>query len=513
MIPADFIMVGAVITMSPGLPRAEAVAVRDGVIAAVGTACEVMALEGPGTRVFDCRNRAVVPGFIDAHCHILASAAARLSVDCSPEVVRSIPDIQARLRARASEVSRGVWIRATGYNEFYLPGKLHPTRHDLDVAAPSNPVRLVHRSGHACVLNSMAMSLLGIDASSEDPPGGVIDRDPATGEPTGRLFGAIDYWGGRFPRLGEDEIADGVNVFGKELLASGITSVVDATATNGYEEWRVLDGFCQSGYLKSRVSMMVSPKAMGDFCECGAALGAMGMVRIGGVKIVVDESSGDVFPAPADLEEMLMSAHAAGFQTAQHAVEGRPLEAAVGALAKVLTKMPRRDHRHRIEHCSLCPPRVRQSLKELGLVVVSQPVFVYQNGERYLQTVASRDISSLYPFGELLRDGVAVAAGSDSPTGAISPLVGIYAAVTRTAENGQTVSVGQAVEPEQALAMYTRDAAFATFSDGSLGVLAPGRRADMVVLSDDPLSCPKGHIKDTKVEMTLIDGRVVYESG
>ncbi len=513
MTPADLILVGAVITMSPGLPRAEAVAVRDGAIAAVGTASELLASKVPGTKVFDCGNRAVVPGFIDAHCHILSSAAARLSVDCSPQAVRSIPDIQARLRAKAIEVSRGVWIRATGYNEFYLPGKRHPTRHDLDVAAPSNPVRLMHRSGHACVLNSMAMSLLGIDASTEDPPGGVIERDPATGEPTGLLLGAMDYWGGRFPRLAEDEVACGVNAFGEELLASGITSVVDATATNGYEEWRVLDGFCRCGYLRSRVSMMVSPKAMGDFCECGAAVGAMGMVRIGGVKIVVDESSGDVLPAPVDLEEMLMSAHAAGFQTAQHAVEGRPLEAAVGALAKVLAKMPGRDHRHRIEHCSLCPPEVRQSLKDLGLVVVSQPAFVYQNGERYLQTVASRDISYLYPFGELLRDGVVVAASSDSPTGAISPLIGICAAVTRTAENGQTVGIGQAVEPEQALAMYTRYAAFATFSDGSLGILAPGRRADMVVLSDDPLSCPEGRIKDIRVEMTLIDGRVVYESG
>ncbi|MEW6143297.1 MAG: amidohydrolase [Chloroflexota bacterium] len=512
MTQADVILIGDVVTMSPGQPRAEAVAVKDGAIVAVGTACEVSALESPATRVIDCRRWTVVPGFIDAHCHILASAAARLSVDCSPRAVRSIADIQARIRNRKNELPDGAWIRAVGYNEFYLREKRHPNCHDLNQAVPTSPVRLIHRSGHACVLNSLAMSLIGIDASTEDPPGGIIERD-LTGEPTGLLLGAMDYWDRYLPRLGEGDVVQGVSIFGNELLAGGVTSVVDATATNSYDEWRVLDGFCRSGYLKSRVSMMVGPESMGDFCECGAAFGTMGMVRLAGVKIVVDETTGEVFPASDDLEGALMSAHMAGFQTVLHAVEGRPLEAAVNALTMILSKAPKVDHRHRIEHCSLCPPEIRRHLKELGLVVVSQPAFIYQNGERYLQTVASREIPCLYPFGALVGDGVVVAAGSDSPTGAVNPLIGICAAVTRKTENGEVVGAEQKLEPEMALALYTRDAAYATFGEGSFGTLTPGKRADMVVLSDDPLSCPHDALGNIRIEITLVDGRVVYEGG
>lgn len=511
MAPPDMIFLGTVLTMHPGRQPAGALAVKDGTIVAVGPASDVVALEGPGTRMIDCRDRAIIPGFIDAHCHILASAASRLSVDCAPGAVHSIADIQAKIKDRRDELPAGVWIRAVGYNEFYLDEKRHPNRHDLDRAVMSHPVRLIHRSGHACVLNSLAMSLIGLDVSTEDPPGGIIERDPVTGEPTGLLIGAMDYWDRRFPRLGEVEFAHGVSVFGKELLASGITSVVDATATNSYDDWRVLDDFCRSGNLKSRVSMMVSPRAMGDFCECGAAVGTMGMVRISGVKVVVDEVTGEVTPAIDELGPLLMSAHLAGYQIAVHAVEGRPLVAAVDAIARVLSKTPGQNHRHRIEHCSLCPPEVVRKLGRSGLLVVSQPAFIYQNGERYLETVVKCDISNLYPFRSLIEHGVVVAAGSDSPVGILSPLIGIYAAVTRRAEDGRTIGAGQAVKPEMALAMYTRDAAYATFSEVDSGVLAPGKRADIVVLSDDPLTCPHDAIKNVTVEMTMVGGRVVYQ--
>jgi len=240
-------------------------------------------------------------------------------------------------------------------------------------------------------------------------------------------------------------------------------------------------------------------------------VGTMGAVRLAGVKVMVDEAVGGVFPDFDQLEGVVMSAHVAGFQVALHAVEGRPLEAAVKVLASVLLKAPRFGHRHRIEHCSLCPPEVRRHLKGLGLVVVSQPGFIYQNGERYLHTVAKRAIPHLYPFGALFRDGIIVAASSDSPAGPTSPLTGISAAVTRKAGNGQIVGIEQVVEPEQALAMYTRNAAYVTFSDGTLGDLASGKLADLVVLSDDPLSCHKERIKDIRVEMTMVDGRIVYE--
>ncbi|MCX8126889.1 MAG: amidohydrolase family protein, partial [Dehalococcoidia bacterium] len=199
----DIIVLGSVVTMFPEQPMAEAIAVKDGMVSAIGSACEVLALGGVGTHIIDCRGHTVLPGFIDAHCHILASAAAQLSVDCSPGAVRSIADIQARLKDKKDHLPAGAWIRAVGYNEFYLKEGRHPDRYDLDQVVPSNPVRLIHRSGHVFVLNSLAMSLMGIDASTEDPPGGLIDRDPVTGEPNGIFIGAVDYWDRRLPPLDE----------------------------------------------------------------------------------------------------------------------------------------------------------------------------------------------------------------------------------------------------------------------------------------------------------------------
>ncbi|MCX8126530.1 MAG: amidohydrolase family protein, partial [Dehalococcoidia bacterium] len=307
------------------------------------------------------------------------------------------------------------------------------------------------------------------------------------------------------------ELARGMDIFGRMLVANGVTSVLDATVTNDYDDWRILDDFCRSGSLKSRVSMMVSLEAMADFCECGTAMSALGAVRIGGVKVVLDEVDAGLSMKLDALENVLVTAHLAGYQIAVHAVEGQPLASAVNLLAKVMSKVPGKGHRHRIEHCALCPPEVRRQIKELGLIVVSQPGFIYQNGERYLQTVARGDIPDLYPFRSLVKEGVVVAAGSDSPVGVLSPVVGMYAAVTRRAENGQVVGIEQAVGPEVAIAMYTRDAAYATFGEFSFGTIAPGKRADMVVLSDNPLSCSCDQIKNIKVEMTLVEGRVVYE--
>ena len=152
---------------------------------------------GRATRAIDCQGGTLVPGFHDAHCHILAAAASLLAVDCSPAAVSSIEDIKERIRERAADAPPDGWIRGVGYNEFYLSEKRHPTRWDLDAAVPDRPVRLTHRSGHAVALNSRAMALAAIGSDTPDPPNGVIERDGVTGEPTGLLLEMDRLPGGR----------------------------------------------------------------------------------------------------------------------------------------------------------------------------------------------------------------------------------------------------------------------------------------------------------------------------
>ena len=187
--PADLILQHAnIITLDQARPGASAVAVRDGRIAAVGTDGEVLPCRGPGTEVIDCRGRTVVPGFNDAHCHPIALAASYLAWTAGRWPCGASPTSRKPSAGRAGQTPNGRWIRANGYNEFYLADKRHPNRRDLDAASPGHPVKLSHRSGHACVLNSRAMELLGISAETEEPEGGMMERDLDTGEPNGLLF-------------------------------------------------------------------------------------------------------------------------------------------------------------------------------------------------------------------------------------------------------------------------------------------------------------------------------------
>ena len=191
---ADIILKNAsVITMDAGKPTAELVAVNGDKIVLVGSNNELESVTGAGTRVIDCRGKTVVPGFNDAHCHLFSLMMKLLSVDLSPASVRSIGDIKEAIRRRAQETPPGTWLSGTDFNEFYLTEKRYPTRRDIDEVAPDHPVVLSHRSLHACVLNSLALSLAGINRETPEPPGCIIERELDTGEPNGILYEMLGY--------------------------------------------------------------------------------------------------------------------------------------------------------------------------------------------------------------------------------------------------------------------------------------------------------------------------------
>ncbi len=215
-----------VITMDPVFPKAGAIAVKDGIITDVTGDVDAAALKKRETKSIDCKGRTVIPGLIDAHCHLAGYAENLISIDLSPQGgVSSLVDVQNKIRALCADCPPGTWMRGKGYNEFYLAEKRHPNRHDLDIAAPLHPVKLTHRSGHAHVLNSLALQLVGISVESGDPPGGLIDRDLETGEPTGILYGMGGYLAKKIPSLSDDEIRQGIKRANKNLLSLGITSI------------------------------------------------------------------------------------------------------------------------------------------------------------------------------------------------------------------------------------------------------------------------------------------------
>jgi len=510
---ADLILTNAnVITMDPGCPVAELVAIRGNKIWLVGDGDRLGEVRGAKSKVIDCGGKTVVPGFNDAHCHIFGFIRKLGGIDLSPPAVESIADIKAAIRQRAQNTPPGSWITATDYNEFYLVEKRHPNRRDLDEAAPEHPVVLYHRSLHACVLNSVALSLAGINRETPEPPGAIIERELDSGEPSGLLFEMVSYIRQKvLPPLSDEELAEGMALASRHYLSMGITSLQEASASNDYGRWQTLKRFKESGELASRVSVMFGFDALPQFQEAGLAFGSGDeQLRLDRVKIILTETKGRLQPPQEELSKQALSAHSAGFQLAIHCVEPGTVAAAISALEYIAGQSTIAG-RHRLEHVSECPPELLERLKNIKAMVVTQPPFIYYSGERYLATVPPERQRWLYRIKSFLDSGLVVAGSSDAPVVSDNPLVGIYAAVTRRAESGQEVLPEEAISARQALAMYTANAAYASFEEDIKGAIAPGKLADMAVLSADPLKSPPELIKDIRVEMTIIDGKVAWQ--
>jgi predicted amidohydrolase YtcJ len=464
-----------VLTMDPARPQAEAVAVKDGRIVAGGSASDAAnALDAAAERI-DCAGGDLVPGFIDAHCHLLGHAAGLLAIDCSE--AKSILEIQQLLRVHAASTPKGRWLRAFGYEETALVEKRHPNRQDLDAAAPEHPVRLLHASGHGTVLNTYALRIAGINASTEEPPGSAIGRDES-GEPDGVLFNMEHVLDGLLPQHSYEELADAVRAASTAILSNGITCVVDATYTNGRSEWDLFERFVREPALPFDVVLMEGIDHIGEFPESDTS----GPLRRGAVKVMLREIGPELSPNEDELADIVSRVNNAGRQVAVHAVGERAVTATVMAIDEALRRQQRGNHRHRIEHCSQLPASFEARIAAQGSVVVSQPLLVYERGDRYRELVGEEQHGSLYAFRTLRDAGVTVAASSDAPVTEPVPLASIIAAVERRTESSAAVAPGQSVSAEHALRWWTAGAAYASFLEHERGAIKPGLRADLVLL-------------------------------
>lgn len=472
-----------VVTIQPGHPHAERLVLAGG---------RVLALDGPvpaGARVVDCWGGVLLPGFVDPHIHLLAAAAALRSVDCSPRAVRSIADIQQAIAAAASTAPAGAWIRATGYDETALAEGRHPTRWDLDAAVPDRPVRLLHRSGHAAVLNSVALARAGITIATEEPPGGTIDRRAGDGEPTGLLLDMEASVERAVPPLPFAELVAGMTALSNALLRAGVTAVQDMTHRNDAARLALLGRVCRAaGFRPRRLPPATAPGVPGE----------------GPVKLMLHEAGGIDAEQRDSVIGATVAAHAAGRQVAIHAVTRESVRLALDAIDTALRDAPRPDHRHRIEHAAVCPPDLAERAAALGVLVVSNPAFLHEGGDRYLHSVPPAELPYLYDVGGLRRAGVAVAAASDAPVARPVPLIGVQAAVSRRSCIGERVP-GTPAPLADALAMVTRAAAFCAFAERRAGTIAAGLPADLVLLSGEP-----GAAVPPVVWWTLLGGEPAY---
>jgi predicted amidohydrolase YtcJ len=476
---ADLILVGKILTGEPTLPRAEAVAIMRGSIVAVGTLDQILELRGGDTEVLGDSGSALLPGFVDAHLHFLALARRVVEVDCSAEFARSIGELVARIRAAAAARPVGSWIRAFGYDEFFLQERRPPAVAELDAAAPTHPVRLLHRTGHAAVLNTAAFERIGLSPR------------PLIHEPARLLHR-------RIPSAGTLETARLAASASERLLGAGVTAFHDPTPAQDAEALDTLRRWVADGTIRQRVVAYGDPDHFHVREDRGRFLHA-------GVKIVVTEGS-----EADEVIERVAAAHAAGAQIALHAVEGGPLVVAVAALRR-LGKERVRARRHRIEHATLCPPSIRKEIAQCGATVVTHPDFLYRFGEKYAEEVGGEEEQGwLYPLRGFLDDGIPVALGSDAPIGVAEPLAAIQAATERRTRGGSILGAAQSISPGEAVELHSRGGAAAARLEASIGSIAPGRIADIVVLGADPIGVPKPEIGSIPVRVTVIDGRIAW---
>jgi predicted amidohydrolase YtcJ len=512
----DLLLINAnIITLNPVQPEASWVAIGDGKIVGLGGPEELMLSHIAESEIIDCRGKTVLPGFIDAHLHLLSFAESLVTLDLKHgSGIRSIADMQSKILSWSQDMPPGAWIRGGGYNEFHLTEKRHPNRWDLDEVAQNHPVKLNHRSGHAHILNSFALKLAGITRETSDPPGGIIERDLDTGMPTGLLYEMGDFLSARIPPLDKKEVEKGIKMADQELISCGITSIHDASSRNDRERWNLFKSWKERGMVHPRLHMMLG---VAGFEEQGLESFSTPVepdkLQVNAVKILLDETTGRLHPPQATLDDLVLRIHASGMQVAIHAIEEKAIESACIAIENALKQIPRSDHRHRIEHCSICPPSLAEHIARLGIGVVTQPAFLYCNGDRYLETVEYEQLRHLYPFGSLLRSRIRVAGSSDCPFASLNPLIAIYAAVSRRSENGKRVMQNEGIRAIDALRMYTEYGAEITFTEGIKGSISPGKLADLAVLNGDPVGLPPDEVKDLKVEMTIINGRVVWDGG
>jgi len=516
MATGDLIFKNAdVITVDAKQPGAELVAVKGDKIIFVGSKGQLKEFTGPSTKVIDCEGKTLVPGFNDAHCHIFSYLRKLTSLDLSSPKIRSINDIKAAIKEKVEKTPAGEWITGTDYNEFYLIEKRHPTRWEIDEVAPNNPVILSHRSLHGCVLNSMALEMAGITTETPEPAGAMIDRDIARGgEPNGFLVEMLGYLREKvMPPISEEELSRGLKLANEEYLSQGLTSLQDATVVNDLKRWQKYQSFQEQGILISRIYMMTGFKIMKEFQEAGLSFGAGNEnLRLGAVKIVPSLISDKLYPCPEELNFIVLHTHQAGFQLAIHGVQAALVDAIISSYEYLHQSVSDfKQRRHRIEHCSECPPELMERLKKLQPVIVTHPSFTFFSGDRYLATVSKEVVPWLYRTGTMVDSGLTVAGASDSPIVPNSPLMGIYGGSTRKTSYGKILRRDECLTSNQLLKLYTVNAAYASHEENIKGSITPGKLADLVLLSNNPAKVPSEEIKNIKVLMTVIGGKIVWE--
>jgi hypothetical protein len=538
--PADLAIVnGRVYTADGRGTVAEAVAVRGDRIAAVGTTAEIRALTGERTIVVDARSGSVLPGFHDAHVHFLSGGLSLEEVSLLDaltldEVVGAIRDFAARRRARP-------WIVGRGWYYAVFPGSL-PTRQQLDDAVPDRPAYMECYDGHTGWANTRALTLAGITRATPDPKNGEIVRDAKTGEPTGVLKEAATELVTRLlPKPSRDDQLRALRAAMREANRFGITSVQNATGAA--DEFELYDALRRSGEMTVRVASALtiepgfSDADVARFDAVRRRYPDDPWFRAGAVKLFADgvieaftaamlepyatrATTGLPNYTPDELNRIVGTMDREGWQIFIHAIGDRGVRMALDAFERAARRnpAPARGRRHRVEHIETIDPADVPRFAALGVIASMQPYHgtpTPNQASVWAGNIGPGRASRAWAYGSIARAGGRLAFGSDWPVVSLDPRIGIHVATTRTTLEGKPEGgwlPGERLPLARVIDAYTRDAAWAGFDEHRTGSITPGLLADLVVLAEDVFATAPGRVPKVPVQITVIDGRIVYRS-
>ena len=526
---ADVIIVNAKVhTADAARPSAQAIAICGELIARVGTTADAQRLSGPRTRIIDAGGKLIVPGFNDAHVHLISGAEQIVGVDLRPS--KSETDMASRLREHAARLPKGRWITGGYWDHEAWPSKSLPTRAHIDQATPDHPVFVQRLDGHMALANSLALQLAKITRETVAPDGGTIVRDNSGGAAGVFKDNAMDLIARVIPPDSFEQTLEKARAALKLAASVGVTTIQDMTANAA--EFRAYQTLHASNELTARI-YSIQNHGIEGLREAGVSTGfGNDWLRIGGIKLFADGSmgagtaafyepytddpktSGLLIQSPAALEKAMTDADADGFQLIVHAIGDRANTIVLDILERMAKAKGTRDWRPRIEHVQVVRQEDKKRFKALGAIASIQPSHCIDD-MRWSEARIGHERSRIaYNFKSFVDAGARIAFGTDWFVEPLDPMLGLYAAVTRQFPDG-TPAGGwfpeERITMAQAIEYYTLGSAYAEFADARKGSITEGKLADLVMLSGDLFTMAPRQILDTRPVLTMVGGKVVYE--
>lgn len=527
---ADIIFInGKIWTVDKAKPVAQAVAVLGDKIIAVGSNSEIKKYAGKNTKVIDLKKKLMLPGFIDDHTHFVSGGFQLMSVDL--RTAKTPEEFALKIKEYA-EKNSGRWITGGDWDHELWGGEL-PRKEWIDKYTQNVPVFVTRYDGHMGLANSLALKLAGITRETPDPPGGLIVRDE-NGEPTGILKDeAMTLVYKVIPEPSLEERISAIKLALEEAKKLGLTGVHDIGTVEDFKAYQEL---YKRGELTIRVFLRLPISQWEDLAKLGIQVPfGNEFIRIGSLKAYADGSLGSMtalFFDPYDenpntkglatdividgrLEKWAIEADKAKLQLSIHAIGDSANSLVLSIFEKVVKQNPTWDRRFRIEHAQHIHPKDFVRFKNLNVIASMQPYHAIDDGRWAEKRIGKERCKTSYAFRTFLDNGVKLCFGSDWNVAPLSPILGIYAAVARQTLDGKHPEgwfPEQKISVEEAVECYTINNAYAEFAENEKGSITPGKLADFVVLSDDIFNIPAERIKDVKVLMTVLGGKIIYQS-